>query len=59
MFIEIEFKEVWVFNYLFLAFSLQYKEQLWSFMVKEMFIEIRSCNQMTYVFKGHAKFVKI
>ena len=28
-------------------------------MVKKMFIEIRLCNLMTYVFKGHVKFVKI
>ena len=28
-------------------------------MVKKMFIEIRLCNLMAYVFKGHAKFVKI
>ena len=28
-------------------------------MVKKMFIEIRLCNLMTYVFKGRIKFVKI
>ena len=28
-------------------------------MVNEMFIEIRLYNLMSYVFKGHAKFVKI
>ena len=28
-------------------------------MVKKMFIEIRLCNLMTYVFNGHFKFVKI
>ena len=28
-------------------------------MVKKMFIEIRLCNLMTYVFKGHVKIVKI
>ena len=28
-------------------------------MVKKMFIEIRLCNRMTYVFKGHVKIVKI
>ena len=28
-------------------------------MVKKMFIEIKLCNPMTYVFKGHFKIVKI
>ena len=28
-------------------------------MAKKMFIEIRLCNPMTYVFKGHIKIVKI
>ena len=28
-------------------------------MVKKIFIEIGSCNLMTYDFKGHAKIVKI
>ena len=28
-------------------------------MVKEMLIEIRLCNLMTYVFKGHVKILKI
>ena len=28
-------------------------------MVKKMFIEIRLCNLMTHVFKGHIKIVKI
>ena len=28
-------------------------------MVKKMFIEIRLCNPMTYVFKGDVKIVKI
>ena len=28
-------------------------------MVKKIFIEIRLCNLMTYVFKGHLKIVKI
>ena len=27
--------------------------------VKKMFTEIRLCNRMTYVFKGHVKIVKI
>ena len=27
--------------------------------VKKIFIEIRLCNRMTYVFKGHVKIVKI
>ena len=29
------------------------------FMVKKSLIEIRLCNLMTYVFKGHVKIVKI
>ena len=28
-------------------------------MVKKMFTEIRSCNLMMYIFKGHVKIVKI
>ena len=28
-------------------------------MVKKMFIEIRLCNYVTYVFKGHVKFAKM
>ena len=28
-------------------------------MVKKMFIEIRLCNPITYIFKGHVKTVKI
>ena len=28
-------------------------------MVMKMFIEIRLCNPMTYIFKGHIKIVKI
>ena len=28
-------------------------------MMKKMFIEIRLCNPMTYIFKGHVKIVKI
>ena len=28
-------------------------------MLKKMFIEIRLCNPMTYIFKGHIKIVKI
>ena len=28
-------------------------------LVKKIFIEIRLCNRMTYVFKGHVKIVKI
>ena len=28
-------------------------------MVKEMFIEMRLCNLMTYVFEGHVKIVEI
>ena len=28
-------------------------------MMKKMFIEIRSCNPMTDIFKGHVKIVKI
>ena len=27
-------------------------------MVKKMFIEFKLCNLMTYVFKGHVRFVK-
>ena len=27
-------------------------------LMKKIFIEIRVCNQMTYVFKGHVKIVK-
>ena len=28
-------------------------------MVKKMYIEIRSCNPMTYDFKGHVKIIEI
>ena len=45
--------------YLFSAFCIQSKQKQWSFMVKKMFIEIKLCNPMTYVFKGHFKIVKI
>ena len=36
-----------------------YKAKLWSFMVNKMFIEIRLCNPMTYIFKGHVKIIQI
>ena len=63
MFIEIGFKEVWVFKRFLwsLCFRLplyNYKETIWSFIVKKMFIEIRLCN-LTHVFKGQVKFAKI
>ena len=29
------------------------------FMVKKIFIEIRLCNPMTHVFKGHVRIIKI
>ena len=28
-------------------------------MMRKMFIEIRLCNPMTYIFKGHVKIIKI
>ena len=72
MFIEIGFKEVWVFKRVnqkyqsakiinqtnLFVFGFLFKEKLWSFIVKKMFIEIRLCN-LTYVFKEHVKFAKI
>ena len=35
------------------------KEKLWSFMAKKMFIKIRLCILMTYVFKSNVIFIKI
>ena len=40
------------------AFYLQLQRRTWSFMVEKMFIEIRLCNLMTNVFKGHVKIVE-
>ena len=45
--------------YLFSRSLYNYEEKLWSFMVKKMYIEIRSCNPMTYDFKGHVKIIEI
>ena len=44
--------------YLFSDVSLQLKRKT-DLSVKKMFIEIRLCNRMTYVFKDHVKIVKI
>ena len=57
MFIEIGFKEVWFFKRFFILFVLGFLFTI--FMVKKMAIEIRLCNLMAYVFKGHVKIVKI
>ena len=42
-------------GYLLSAVSLQSKRESMINMVNKMFIEIRLCNPMTYVFKGHVK----
>ena len=44
--------------YLFPLSLYNYVKELWYFMVKKMFIEIR-CNPMTYNLKGHVKIVEI
>ena len=46
--------------YLLSAVSLQFKRIMKKmFMVKKIFIEIRLCNPMTHVFKGHVRIIKI
>ena len=48
-----------VIYYCFRLSLYNYKEKLRSFMVKNTFIEIRLCNPITHIFKGHVKIVKI
>ena len=58
MFIENGFKEVWVFKGFFNLFVFGFKK-LWSFTVKNIFIEIRLYNLMMHIIKLHVKIVKI
>ena len=49
------FSNLFVFGCLFTTM----KKKLWSFKVKKIFIEIRSCNPMTYILKGMSKSLNI
>ena len=48
------FCNLFVFGFLFTIIK-----KLRSFMKKKMFIEIRLCNLMTYLFNGHVKIIEI
>ena len=41
------------------SYFMKKNYELWPFMVKKMFIEIRLCSSMTYDFKGHVKIDEI
>ena len=47
------------FNLFVFGFLFTIIKKLRSFMKKKMFIEIRLCNLMTYLFNGHVKIIEI
>ena len=47
------------FNLFVFGFLFTIIKKLRSFMKKKMFIEIRFCNLMTYLFNGHVKIIEI